>query len=249
VETLIVIPTYNERENLGDIVPKVLALDPGISVLVVDDNSPDGTGDIAEELAASTGRVHVLHRAGKMGLGSAYRAGFRWALEATDAQYIFEMDADFSHDPSFVPEMLEIAKSGDADLVVGSRYLAGANVVNWPIRRLILSYTANVYARVITGLPLRDSTGGFKCFRRKVLEAIDLGSVRSDGYGFQIEMNYHSWKAGFRIHEVPIVFVDRHSGTSKMHRRIIYEAFGLVWKLRFQSLCRRGRHGRTDRAA
>jgi dolichol-phosphate mannosyltransferase len=237
VRVLVIIPTYNERENLTNLVPVVLGLDPSIEVLVVDDNSPDGTGDAAERLAASTGRVHALHREAKLGLGSAYVAGFRWALANTEAEFIFEMDADFSHDPKYLREMLRVADEDNVDLVVGSRYLGGgANVVNWPIRRLILSYGANLYARIVTGLPLRDSTGGFKCFRREVLEAIDLEQVRSDGYGFQIEMNFHSWRNGFRIREVPIVFVDRHSGTSKMNRKIIIEAFWLVWKLRFISL-------------
>lgn len=236
VKVLVIIPTYNERENLKSLVPQVLDLDPRIGILVVDDNSPDGTGQVAEELGASTGRLQVLHRAGKLGLGSAYVAGFQWALAETEAEYICEMDADFSHDPKFLPEMLRVAEEEEVDLVVGSRYLAGANVVHWPIRRLILSYTANLYARLVTGLPLRDSTGGYKCFRRRVLESIDLTKVHSDGYGFQIEMNFHSWKNGYRIRELPIVFVDRHSGTSKMDRKIIYEAFWLVWKLRFMSL-------------
>lgn len=237
MKVLVIIPTYNERENLTNLVPVVLGLGPSIEILVVDDASPDCTGEVAEELAASTGRVHVLHREGKLGLGSAYVAGFRWALENTDARYVCEMDADFSHDPKYLPEMLRVADDEDVDLVVGSRYLGGgANVVNWPIRRLILSYGANLYARVVTGLPLRDSTGGYKCFRREVLEAIDLDQVRSDGYGFQIEMNFHSWRNGFRIREIPIVFVDRHSGTSKMNRKIIVEAFWLVWKLRLMSL-------------
>jgi dolichol-phosphate mannosyltransferase len=235
VRVLIIIPTYNERSNIQNLVPQVLALDPAISVLIVDDNSPDGTGEVAEDLAASTGRVHVLRRPGKLGLGSAYRDGFRWALARPEPEFVFEMDADFSHDPKYVPELLRAAQDG-ADLVVGSRYLNGINVVNWPLQRLILSYVANLYARIVTGLPIRDATGGFKCFRRRVLEAIDLEAVRSDGYGFQIEMNFHSWKRGFRIREVPIVFVDRHSGTSKMSRRIIYEAFWLVWKLRYMSL-------------
>jgi dolichol-phosphate mannosyltransferase len=236
LRVLVVIPTYNERENLRNLVPQVLELAPDLEILVVDDNSPDGTGDLAEELSVETGRVHVLRRAGKLGLGSAYVEGFRWALANTDARFVFEMDADFSHDPKYLPDMLRKAEGG-ADLVVGSRYLGGgANVVNWPISRLILSYSANVYARIVTGLPLTDSTGGYKCFRRGVLEAIDLGRIRSDGYGFQIEMNFHSWKLGFRIEEVPIVFVDRHSGTSKMDRKIIIEAFWLVWKLRFMSL-------------
>ncbi len=237
MNVIVIIPTYNERENLTHLVPQVLDLDPSLSILVVDDNSPDGTGELADEMARETGRVHVLHREGKLGLGSAYVAGFRWALENTEAEFIYEMDADFSHDPKYLLPMLGIARDEEADLVVGSRYVGGgANVVNWPIRRLILSYGANVYARLVTGLPLRDSTGGYKCFRRRVLESIDLGQIRSDGYGFQIEMNFHAWKRGFRIRELPIVFVDRHSGTSKMDRKIIVEAFWLVWKLRLSSL-------------
>jgi dolichol-phosphate mannosyltransferase len=237
VKILVVIPTYNEKENLSRLVPQVLELDPDLHVLVVDDASPDGTGALADELSRATGRVHALHRPGKLGLGSAYVEGFRWALASTDARFIFEMDADFSHDPKYLPEMLRVAETEGADLVVGSRYLdGGVNVVNWPIRRLILSYGANLYARLVTGLPIQDATGGYKCFRRRVLEAIDLNRVRSDGYGFQIEMNFHSWKRGFRIREIPIVFVDRHSGSSKMNRKIIYEAFWLVWKLRFTSL-------------
>lgn len=231
-----IIPTYNERENLQHLVPLVLAVRPDLSILVVDDGSPDGTGDVAEELGKFTGRVDVLRRPGKLGLGSAYRDGFRRALDSRVTEYVVQMDADFSHDPKFLPEMIQKAESKEADVVLGSRYLAGANVVNWPIRRLILSYGANLYARLITGLPLKDSTGGYKVFRREVLEAIDLASVRSDGYGFQIEMNFHSWKHGFRIFELPIVFVDRHSGSSKMNRKIIIEAFWLVWKLRFRSL-------------
>jgi dolichol-phosphate mannosyltransferase len=237
VKSLVIIPTYNERANLSALVPQVLAVDSGMEILVVDDGSPDGTGQVADELAGSTGRVHALHRPRKMGLGSAYVEGFRWALTKTDAQFIFEMDADFSHDPRYLQEMLRIAQEEGVDLVLGSRYVGGgANVVNWPIRRLILSYSANMYARIVTGLPLRDSTGGFKCFRREVLESIDLDQIRSDGYGFQIEMNYHSWRNGFRIRELPIVFVDRHSGSSKMDRKIIAEAFWLVWKLRIRSL-------------
>jgi dolichol-phosphate mannosyltransferase len=237
VTVLVVIPTYNERQNLTSLVPQVLGLRDDLEILVVDDNSPDGTGDVAAEFGESTGRVHVLRRPGKLGLGSAYVDGFRWALANTEAAFVFEMDADFSHDPKFLPEMIRVAEQEGADLVVGSRYLGGgANVVNWPISRLILSYSANVYARIVTGMPLSDSTGGYKCFRRKVLEAIDLDRIRSDGYGFQIELNFHAWKSGFTIREVPIVFVDRHSGTSKMSRKIIYEAFWLVWKLRLMSL-------------
>ncbi len=233
---LVIIPTYNERENLRNLVPAVLDIREDLDVLVVDDGSPDGTGAVARELAERTGRVQLLERSGKQGLGSAYRAGFRQALETTDARFIVQMDADFSHDPKFLPEMLRIAEEEGADLVLGSRYLAGANVVNWPIRRLLLSYWANWYARIVTGMPLKDSTGGFKVFRRRVLETIDLDAVRSDGYGFQIEMNFHTWKSGYTIREVPIVFVDRHSGTSKMNRIIIVEAFWLVWKLRLRSL-------------
>ncbi len=233
---LVVIPTYNERENLRNLVPEVLALRPDLEVLVVDDGSPDGTGRVAEELGTRTGRVHLLERAGKQGLGSAYREGFRWALGTTAVESIVQMDADFSHDPKFLPEMLRVAEEEGVDLVLGSRYLAGANVVNWPIRRLLLSYWANWYARIVTGMRLKDSTGGFKVFRRRVLESIDLSAVRSDGYGFQIEMNFHAWKNGHSIREMPIVFVDRHSGTSKMDRKIIIEAFWLVWKLRFQSM-------------
>jgi dolichol-phosphate mannosyltransferase len=237
VDALVIVPTYNERDNLTELVPQVLAQDPGLGILVVDDASPDGTGQVAEEFAGSTGRVHVLHRPGKLGLGSAYVAGFRWALANTEARLILEMDADFSHDPRYLPEMLRLADGEGYDVVLGSRYVGGgANVVNWPIRRLILSYSANVYARVVTGMPLRDSTGGFKCFRRKVLESLDLDRIHSDGYGFQIEVNFHAWRQGFRFRELPIVFVDRHSGTSKMNRRIIVEAFWLVWKLRLMSL-------------
>ncbi|NNE44587.1 MAG: polyprenol monophosphomannose synthase [Gemmatimonadetes bacterium] len=248
MKTLVIIPTYNERENLGNLIPLVLELDPELSILVVDDNSPDGTGDLAEEMGESTGRVHVLRRPGKLGLGSAYVDGFKWALANTPAEYVFEMDADFSHDPKYLPEMLRVADEEKADLVIGSRYLGGAvNVVNWPIRRLILSYGANLYARIVTGLPIQDATGGYKCFRRRVLEALDLDDVRSDGYGFQIELNFHSWKKGFEIREIPIVFVDRHSGTSKMNRKIIYEAFWLVWKLRFSSLWGKAETSRDSR--
>jgi len=233
VESLIVIPTYNERENIGTIVPAVLAADPGIEVLVVDDDSPDGTGKIADRLAAETGRVHVIHREGKLGLGSAYIRGFTWALENTDASYVFEMDADFSHDPAALPEFLETIR--DHDLVIGSRYLRGITVVNWPLRRLILSCGANIYTRVVTGLPLKDATGGFKCFRREVLERLPLETIRSDGYSFQIEMNFLSWKMGFRIKEIPIIFVDRRVGVSKMSWKIIWEAVFMVWRLRFMN--------------
>ena len=231
---LVVVPTYNERVNLPLVVPAILQQDPRIDVLVVDDNSPDGTGQLADELAASTPRVHVLHRPNKSGLGKAYLAGFQWAL-ANRYDLIFEMDADFSHDPKFLGDFISAA--ANADLVIGSRYRAGVvNVINWPISRLLLSIGANQYARWITGLPLDDSTGGFKCFRREVLEAIDFEKVRSNGYAFQIEMSFRAWKKGFRLVEVPIVFTDRVEGQSKMNKRIVREAIWMVWWLRLQSL-------------
>jgi dolichol-phosphate mannosyltransferase len=230
---LVVVPTYNERLNLPVIVPAILQQDPRIDVLVVDDNSPDGTGAIADGLAAESPRVHVLHRTAKQGLGKAYLAGFTWALER-HYDFVIEMDADFSHDPKFLPEFLKAA--GDADLVIGSRYKSGVNVINWPMSRLLLSIGANQYARWITGLPLSDSTGGFKCFRRAVLEAIDFSRVRSNGYAFQIEMSYRAWRKGFRLVEIPIVFTDRIEGQSKMNKRIVREAIWMVWWLRLRGL-------------
>jgi dolichol-phosphate mannosyltransferase len=232
---LVVIPTYNEAMNLPLIVPQILAQDPRIEVLVVDDNSPDGTGRMADEMAAAEPRMHVLHRPGKAGLGKAYLAGFRWALER-DYEFVFEMDADFSHDPRFLTDFLAAAQN--ADLVIGSRYRTGVNVINWPISRLLLSLGANQYARWVTGLPIVDSTGGFKCFRRRVLEAIDLDRVRSNGYSFQIEMSFRAWKKGFRLVEIPIVFTDRIEGQSKMNKRIVREAIWMVWWLRLKSLAR-----------
>ncbi len=234
MEALIVIPTYNEIENIGQLLKDLLALRPDLEILVVDDNSPDGTGNFVDEFAARERRVHALHRPGKLGLGSAYIKGFKWALAETDAKYIFEMDADFSHDPAAIPEFLERIK--DADLVIGSRYLNGITVVNWPLSRLILSVGANIYTKIVTGMPLKDATGGFKCFRRHVLEALPLDRIKSDGYSFQIEMNFHVWRRKFRMFEIPIMFVDRRVGTSKMSRRIIYEAAFMVWKLRFASI-------------
>jgi len=230
---LVVVPTYNERTNLPHLVPLILQQDRRIEVLVVDDNSPDGTGALADELAAANPKIHVLHRAGKAGLGKAYLAGFEWAL-TRGYDYIFEMDADFSHDPKFLPEFLQAIET--ADLVIGSRYRHGVNVINWPISRLLLSVGANEYARRITGLPLTDSTGGFKCFRRRVLEAIDLERVKSNGYSFQIEMSFRAWKQGFRLVEIPIIFTDRVEGHSKMNRRIVREAIWMVWWLRLKSL-------------
>lgn len=233
MKAVVIIPTYNEAENIERIVPLVLAQDPDVHVLVVDDNSPDGTGDVVDRMAASEERLQCLHREGKSGLGSAYIAGFQWALANTDTKYVFEMDADFSHDPAAIPEFLEAI--GDADLVVGSRYLNGITVINWPLSRLILSVGANIYAGMITGLPLKDCTGGFKCFRRETLEALPLSDVRSDGYSFQIELNWHAWKQGLKLKEIPIIFTDRVEGVSKMSRKIIIEAMFMVWRLRLFS--------------
>ncbi len=233
-KALVIIPTYNERANLERIVGLVLQQDPMIEVLVVDDNSPDGTGQLADAYAAREPRVHVLHRAGKLGLGTAYLAGFAWGL-ARDYRYLLEMDADFSHDPNHLPTFLEAIKS--ADLVLGSRYNKGrVTVVNWPMSRLMLSYCANIYARLVTGVHLDDATGGFKCFRREVLAAIDLTAVKSNGYAFQIEMSFRAAKKGFRIAEIPIVFTDRTEGQSKMSGKIVREAVWMVWRLRWWSL-------------
>jgi dolichol-phosphate mannosyltransferase len=234
---LVVIPTYNEAPNLPNLVPQILQQDPRLEILVVDDASPDGTGRLADELAARESRVHVLHRAAKLGLGTAYVTGFRWALER-EYDFVFEMDADFSHDPTRLPHFLKAAEQ--ADLVLGSRYLGGkVTVVNWPIGRLMLSYGANVYARWVTGLKIWDLTGGFKCFRRSVLQAIDLSQVRSNGYAFQIEMSVRAWRKGFRLAEVPIVFVDRTEGQSKMNRKIVREAIWIVPRLRLMAWFRR----------
>ena len=230
---LVIVPTYNESRNLPQIVPAVLAQDVRLEVLVVDDSSPDGTGALADDMAARNPRIHVLHRGEKEGLGRAYLAGFRWALDR-GYEYVLEMDADFSHDPKFLPRFLAAVEH--ADLVIGSRYKTGVNVINWPMARLLLSYFANVYARVVTGLPLTDATGGFKCFRRRVLEAVDLDRVRSNGYAFQIEMSFRAWKKGMRIVEIPIVFVDRVEGQSKMNKRIVREAVWMVWWLRLRAM-------------
>ena len=231
---LVIVPTYNERENVRRLIDAVLAKDPRLDMLIVDDGSPDGTGAIVQEIQAVNPRVHLLPRPRKMGLGTAYIAGFRWALER-DYAYVLEMDADFSHDPTHLPQFL--AAIENADLVLGSRYQEGrVTVVNWPINRLILSYCANMYARGITGLPVWDATGGFKCFRRSVLESIDLDHVRSNGYAFQIEMSFRAWKKHFRLAEIPIVFVDRTEGTSKMSKAIVREAVWMVWRLRWWAL-------------
>lgn len=231
---LIIFPTYNERDNIEKIVHAVLPLDPRIHVLIVDDNSPDGTGEIADRLAREqVDKVFVLHRMNKEGLGKAYIAGFKWAIER-GFDFIFEMDADFSHGPEYIKDFLREIR--DQDLVLGSRYITGVNVINWPMSRLLLSYFANVYTRLITGLPIRDATGGFKCFRREVLETINLDEVGSSGYSFQIEMTMRAWKRGFRIKEIPIIFYDRRAGESKMSKRIMREAMWMVWWLRIKAM-------------
>ena len=232
-KALVVIPTFNEAVNLRQIVPQVLAQDPRIDVLVVDDNSPDGTGAVADEMSGANPRVHTIHREGKLGLGTAYITGFKWALERS-YDFMFEMDADFSHDPVHLPQFLTAIQ--DADVVLGSRYLQGrVTVVNWPMSRLMLSYLANIYARWFTGLKIWDLTGGFKCFRRRVLETIDLSQVVSNGYAFQIEMSVRAWRKGFKLREIPIVFVDRTEGQSKMNRAIVREAVLKVPRLRLMA--------------
>ncbi len=233
-KTLIIVPTFNERENLPNIVE---ALD-GMSVdmLVVDDNSPDGTGDMADEFAEKHKFVNVLHRDKKNGLGRAYCAGFEWALKH-DYGFIFEMDGDFSHDPEDIPRFLKVAE--DADLVLGTRYRGGIRVINWPLRRLILSLGAAKYVKWITGMPFTDPTGGFKCFRRRALESVDLAAVHSNGYSFQIEMTHKIWRQGLRVAEQNIVFTERIEGTSKMSWNIAWEAVWMVWRLWFQHGLRR----------
>ncbi|MFC2149959.1 polyprenol monophosphomannose synthase [Calditrichota bacterium] len=230
---LVIIPTYNERENIAEVISSVLEQDDSLSLLVIDDNSPDGTGKIVKDLSNSTSRLHLMERPGKLGLGTAYVAGFKYALEHS-FDYIFEMDADFSHDPTELPNFLKAIY--DADLVIGSRYIRGVNVVNWPLSRLILSIGASVYTRIITGIPLKDVTSGFKCFRREVLETINLDGLKSGGYAFQVELHWHVWQHGFRIKEIPIIFVDRTVGKSKMSKAIVREAIFVVWKLALSGL-------------
>ncbi len=234
-KALVIVPTYNEKENIRQIIDAVLSQDARIDMLIVDDNSPDGTGDIVDEIGKEDRRVHLLRRPGKMGLGTAYRDGFAWALEQPEYEYIFEMDADFSHDPAHLPLFLLAAQN--ADFVLGSRYLnANVTVINWPMRRLLLSYGANLYARIVTGMDLWDATGGFKCFHRRVLAAIDLSDVRSNGYAFQIEMSFRAFRKGFKGLEIPIVFSDRTHGQSKMNKGLVGEAVFLVWRLRWWAL-------------
>jgi dolichol-phosphate mannosyltransferase len=226
---VICLPTYNERENIGPITEAILAATPEVDILVIDDGSPDGTGQLADELAAREPRLHVLHRTKKEGLGKAYLAGFDWAL-ARGYALVLEMDADFSHDPKYLPAML--AKAREADLVLGSRYVPGGGTVNWGLGRKILSRGGSLYARTILGVRVRDLTGGFKCFRREVLEAIDLAAVECSGYAFQIELTYRALRSGFQVAEIPIVFADRRVGQSKMSRRIVLEAIRKVWGMR-----------------
>jgi len=230
MKAIVIVPTYNEADNIESLIEKILSVDNSLNVLVVDDNSPDGTAEIVKKITEKDVRVHLIQRAGKLGLGTAYIEGFKYAL-ANGFEAIFEMDADFSHNPEDIPRFLEALK--DADLVIGSRYLTGVNVVNWPLRRLVLSYFANLYTRIITGMPVRDATGGYKCFRAEALKQIDLNKVKTNGYGFQIEMNFRFWAKGFRIKEIPIIFIDRRNGVSKMNKKIIFEAVFLVWKLKF----------------
>lgn len=232
-EALIIIPTYNERDNLKTLCDQILAALPSADLLIVDDNSPDGTGQLADDMAASNPRIQVLHRSGKLGLGTAYIAGFRYAL-SKGYEYIFEMDADFSHDPVYLPALLGAAKDG-AGVVIGSRRVPGGGTENWGISRQFISSGGSLYARTILGLDVRDLTSGFKCFRREVLAAIDLDAVRSNGYSFQIEMTYRAIRKGFSVAEVPIIFIDRRAGQSKMSSKIFAEAMGMVWRLRFAS--------------
>lgn len=233
LKSLVIIPTYNELENIKKITKTLFEMYPEINILVVDDNSPDGTGNFVKELTQKDSNVHLIQRSGKMGLGTAYVAGFKYVI---DKKYdlAIQMDADFSHDPKEIKRFLEEIEN--ADLIIGSRYITGVNVINWPMQRLLLSYFANIYTKIVTGLPLKDATGGFKCFRREVLEAINLNKIHSNGYSFQIEMNYKVWKRGFRIKEVPIIFTDRVEGTSKMSKKVVREAVTMVWKLRFRSM-------------
>ena len=229
MKTLIISPTYNERKNVGELIRRLLSIDSNYHILIVDDNSPDGTGDYIETLKKEEPNLNLLRRPGKAGLGKAYCAGFQWALKH-DYDAIIQMDADMSHDPDDVPKLIHGLR--DADLVIGSRYIQGVSVVNWPIRRLMLSYGANLYSRIVTGLPIRDATGGFKCWRREVLAALDLGKIKSQGYSFQIEMTFRAWRKGFRVKEVSIIFIDRTVGESKMSKLIMLEAILMVWRLR-----------------
>jgi len=232
-KAILIVPTYNEVENVQSLTEAIFEHQPEVHILFVDDGSPDGTADVIRKIQNTQRSVHLLERQGKMGLGTAYIAGFRWALER-QYEYIFEMDADFSHNPAEIPHFLEAMETND--LVIGSRYITGVNVINWPLKRLLLSYFANMYTQIVAGIPVKDCTGGYKCFRRTVLEQLDLDGIKTNGYGFQIEMNFKAWKKGFRIQEIPIIFVDRVHGESKLSTQIMWEAIFLVWKLRVGSL-------------
>ncbi|HUK82549.1 MAG TPA: polyprenol monophosphomannose synthase [Verrucomicrobiae bacterium] len=236
LRALVIIPTYNEKDNVRGIVEAALAQGPNVDVLVVDDNSPDGTSGLVEEMGKSQPRVHLLHRSGKLGLGTAYIAGFKWGL-SRGYEFLIEMDADFSHDPKEIPNLLKTMSV--ADLALGSRYINGVRVVNWPLSRLVLSKGASFYVRLITGLPVMDPTGGFKCFHRRVLESMELDGVRSNGYAFQVEMTHKAWMKGFRIAEIPITFTDRYAGQSKMSGKIVREALWMTWALAFAHGLRR----------
>lgn len=240
---LVIVPTYNERDNLPALAQRVMKLPLEVDLLIVDDNSPDGTGKLADELAKDQPRLKVLHRQEKDGLGRAYCAGFKWALER-DYEFIMEMDGDFSHNPDDIPRFVEAAQN--ADLVLGSRYRDGIRVINWPLRRLMLSMAAAKYVRIITGMRISDPTGGFKCFRRRALQTINLEAVRSNGYSFQIELTHKIWREGMRIAEVPIIFTDRFQGSSKMSSRIVREALWMVWQLWLQNGLRRSPNKRPD---
>ncbi len=245
-DTLVITPTYNEKDNLPELVRRVMSLPVKVDLLIVDDNSPDGTGELADELSEKNPGLHVMHRKVKNGLGRAYCDGFVWALER-GYEFIMEMDGDFSHNPDDIPRFLEAAR--EADLVLGTRYKNGIRVINWPLSRLILSMGAGMYVRTITGMPISDPTGGYKCFRRRALEALDIGAIRSNGYSFQVELTHKIWRQGMRVGEVPIVFADREHGHSKMSGHIVWEAIWMVWRLWFQHGLRRWPKKRAELSA
>lgn len=235
-ETLVIIPTYNEANNISELIDQVLNQDDNIDLLIVDDGSPDGTADLVKEAQNTFGeRLHLIERSGKLGLGTAYVEGFKYGLDH-DYSYICEMDADFSHNPEDLPTLIAEVKSGAADVAIGSRYAKGISIINWPLSRLILSYSANLYARFVTGLPIFDTTAGFKCIHRKVLEGISVDKIRSNGYAFQIELHFRAWQAGFSLKEVAIIFREREEGVSKMSKSIVWEAIWRVWTLKMQSI-------------
>lgn len=234
-KTLVIVPTYNESNNISRLIESVMSLEESVHLLIVDDGSPDGTAGIVKKYQEKhTDRLFLIERSGKLGLGTAYVRGFKYALEH-DYDFVCEMDADFSHDPNDLPCLIDAVKNGEADVAVGSRYVNGISIINWPLARLILSYGANVYARMITGLPIFDTTAGFKCIHRKVLKAISVDKIRSNGYAFQIELHFRAWKAGFKLKEITIIFREREEGQSKMSKAIVWEAIWRVWTLKIQS--------------